>query len=84
MGATAALKRAGYGHSAAAADSAWLEAVGYPGLKLLAEALADPISDVTLEKDAMGLDLKNVSCVFLSRGVDEMIAALDAGFATLN
>ena len=45
---------------------AWLEACGYPGLTLLAEALADPVCDIDLCRDAMGLDLQRVSCVFLA------------------
>jgi hypothetical protein len=58
------------GHEAIAervtADCTWLQAVGYPGLKLLAEALADEKQDAALEKDLMGLDLQEVSCVYLT------------------
>ncbi len=46
--------------------SAWLEACGYPGIKLLAEALSDPVRDRALQRDALGLDLDHVSCVFLA------------------
>jgi hypothetical protein len=56
------------------ADCTWLHAVGYPGLKLLAEALADEKQDTMLEKDLMGLDLQEVSCVFLA----DQIARLHA------
>jgi hypothetical protein len=49
--------------------AAWLEACGYPGLKLLAEALADPVQDLVLARDGLGLDLKNVSCVFLAPAI---------------
>jgi hypothetical protein len=49
-----------------AQNTIWLEACGYPGLKILAEALEDGIRDHKLVKDALGLDLKNVSCVFLA------------------
>ena len=48
---------------------AWLEACGYPGLKLLAEALADPARSRDLARDAMGFDLDNVSCVFLAPAI---------------
>lgn len=58
----------------AAADCAWLQAVGYPGLKLLTEAVVDQNKTATLEKDLMGLDLQDVSCIFLA----DQIAALYA------
>ena len=58
----------------AAADCAWLQAVGYPGLKLLAEATTDGIQTATLEKDLMGLDLQEVSCVFLADRIAELYA----------
>ena len=45
---------------------AWLEACGYPGLKLLVEALGDQRCDLELSRDALGLDLKNASCAFLA------------------
>jgi hypothetical protein len=51
--------------AAAARNCAWLEACGYPGIKLLLEARADKRRALTLVPDAMGLDLQNVSCVFL-------------------
>ena len=44
----------------------WLEACGYPGIKLLAEALSDPVRERDLTRDAIGFDLDNVSCVFLA------------------
>jgi hypothetical protein len=49
----------------AAKNCAWLEACGYPGIKLLLEARADERRSLTFAADAMGLDLQNVSCVFL-------------------
>lgn len=59
--------------SAAASDAAdiawacaWLEACGYPGLKLLAEALGDERRELELNRDGLGLDLKRVSCVWLA------------------
>jgi hypothetical protein len=58
----------------AAADCAWLQAVGYPGLKLLTEATADTIQTVALEKDLMGLDLHEVSCVFLADQISTLYA----------
>jgi hypothetical protein len=66
--AAVALERRGLSIMAAetASRCAWLEGVGYPGLKLLAEALADPQQDLNIDKDALGLDLQNVSAVFLA------------------
>ncbi len=54
--------------------SVWLEACNYPGLKLLAEALADPVRDIELRRGAMGLDLDNVSCVFLAAKIMALVA----------
>lgn len=54
--------------------TAWLEACGYPGLKILAEALADPVREIELRRDAMGLDLGQVSCVFLAAKIMEQVA----------
>jgi len=50
---------------------AWLEACGYPGLKLLAEALGDDDRDRPLHRDVLGLDLGNISCVFIGRRLVE-------------
>jgi hypothetical protein len=58
----------------AAKDCAWLQAVGYPGLKILAEAVADPMHTATLQKDLMGLDLQNISCVFLADDIAKLYA----------
>lgn len=73
--AGAALRRHGLDGIAGetASRCAWLEAVGYPGLKLLAEALADPQRDAGLEKDALGIDLKNVSAVFLAAKLKDLV-----------
>jgi hypothetical protein len=49
--------------------ASWLEACGYPGLKMLAEALADDRHALPLNRDALGLDLDNVSCVFLAPAI---------------
>lgn len=54
--------------------AAWLEASGYPGLKMLVEALADPVQDLDLRRDAMGLDLGQVSCVFLAPKIISLVA----------
>ncbi len=54
--------------------AAWLEACGYPGLKMLAEALADPVRDLELRRDALGLDLGQVSCVFLAVKIMGLVA----------
>lgn len=53
---------------------AWLEACGYPGLNMLAEALADPVQDLERRRDAMGLDLGHVSCVFLAPIIMQSVA----------
>lgn len=44
----------------------WLEACSYAGLQMLAEALGDDARDANLARDAIGIDLKGVSCVFLA------------------
>ncbi len=69
-----ALLRHGHANIAtrAAADCAWLEAVKYPGLKLLAEALQDEESDTELASDTLGLDLKHVSCIFLAEDIQRL------------
>lgn len=54
---------------------AWLEACGYSGLKMLIEALADDRRDADLVRDAIGLDLANVSCAFLAPRVARNVAA---------
>jgi hypothetical protein len=60
--------------SRAAADCAWLQAVGYHGLKLLYEATSDLVQTAALEKDLMGLDLQDVSCVFLADQIADLYA----------
>lgn len=47
----------------------WLEACGYPGLKLLREALSEPASEWQAKRDALGLDLANTSCVWIGDAV---------------
>jgi len=55
---------------------AWLQACGYPGLDLMFEAL-DTTPPLTrhpqLTPDSLGLDLHNISCVFLGPQLDGMI-----------
>ena len=48
---------------------AWLEACGYPGVKLLAEARDDGQTDRALVRDGLGFDLDQVSCVFLAPAI---------------
>jgi hypothetical protein len=70
-----ALERQGLANARDAAEKTiWLEACGYPGLKMLGEALEDQLRDIPLVRDALGLDLKNVSCVFLSAKLSEYVA----------
>ncbi|MGE0238116.1 MAG: hypothetical protein AB7F09_10645 [Parvibaculaceae bacterium] len=55
---------------------AWLEACAYPGIDLLLEALDTTPPDArvpTLEPDVLGLDLRNISCVFLAPGIARMV-----------
>ena len=59
---------------AAARNCAWLEACGYPGIKLLLEAQGDERRFLALVPDAMGLDLQNVSCVFLGPAIAAHVA----------
>lgn len=74
--ARGALLGVGDAHAAlTAARTAWLEGCGYPGLALLAEALGDPTRSVHLVKDALGLDLHNVSCVFMAPAVEAFRAS---------
>jgi hypothetical protein len=59
----------------AAAHCAWLHGAGYDGLKYLAEAIHDDVKTRPLELDALGLDLKSVSCVFMSPDIEKIRAA---------
>ena len=59
----------------AAKNCAWLEGCSYPGLKLLQEALGDGQRDLILAPDSIGLDLQNVSCVFLGPAVNQYVKA---------
>ena len=59
---------------AAARNCAWLEACGYPGIRLLLEARGDARRALELIPDAMGLDLQDVSCVFLGPQIAAHVA----------
>ncbi len=63
------------GHDVTARNCAWLEACGYPGIKLLLEARADERQALELVPDAMGLDLQGVSCVFLGPAIAGHVAS---------
>ncbi len=55
---------------------AWLQACSYPGLELLIEALDTTPPEARhpeLTPDALGLDLSQVSCVFLAPGLARMV-----------
>jgi hypothetical protein len=58
----------------------WLEACGYSGLKLLAEALGDEARNLTLRRDALGIDLENVSCAFLAPAIMAEVKANGRAF----
>lgn len=69
-----------HGEAEIAADigraCAWLEACSYPGLTLLFEALDTTPPEARhpeLESDALGLDLQNVSCVFLAPRIAQLV-----------
>lgn len=47
----------------------WLEACGYPGVKLLLEAMDDERTELPLARDVLGIDLQNVSCVWLAPAI---------------
>lgn len=58
----------------------WLEACGYPGLMLLGEALGDQQRSLPLARDALGLDLQNVSCIYLAPAIIADVAAHGRAF----
>jgi hypothetical protein len=47
----------------------WLQACGYTGFKLLAEALPDERKSLALTRDALGIDLQEVSCAYLAPAI---------------
>ena len=58
----------------------WLEACGYTGVKFLAEALADERKSLDLQRDALGIDLQNVSCAFLAPAIMREVSANGRAF----
>lgn len=58
----------------------WLEACGYTGFKFLAEALTDERRTLALARDALGLDLQNVSCAFLAPAIIRDVKANGRAF----
>jgi hypothetical protein len=66
--AAAAVTKRGHADIAEASGQrvAWLEACGYPGLKLLSEALNNPPPLPILRRDALGMDLHGVSSIYLA------------------
>lgn len=58
----------------------WLEACGYSGLKLLAEALSDERQSLALTRDLLGIDLQNVSCAFLAPAILREVQANGRAF----
>lgn len=56
--------------------SAWLQACSYPGLEILMEALDTTPVDLRhpeLAPDSLGLDLGDISCVFLAPRISLMV-----------
>ena len=58
----------------------WLEACGYSGVKLLEEALRDERRTLDLTRDALGIDLQQVSCAFLAPAIMREVAANGRAF----
>jgi hypothetical protein len=69
-----ALRAKGLDRPDTAANTSWLHGAGYNGLKYLTEALSDTDATFPLEKDALGLDLKNRSCAFIFPDVEQQYA----------
>jgi hypothetical protein len=53
----------------------WLEACGYGGIALLADAMADGVRPHELGRDALGIDLENRSCAFLAPAIMRDVTA---------
>jgi hypothetical protein len=60
--------------------AAWLEACGYSGLELLSQALDDERRTLELTRDALGLDLQNVSCAFIAPAIMREVEANGRAF----
>lgn len=58
----------------------WLEACGYSGVKLLGEALKDERRALDLVRDALGIDLQQVSCAFLAPAIMREVKANGRAF----
>jgi hypothetical protein len=58
----------------------WLESCGYTGLMFLREALADEQKSLPLARDALGIDLQNVSCAFLAPAIMREVSANGRAF----
>lgn len=58
----------------------WLEACGYSGVRLLGEALKDERRTLDLTRDALGIDLQQVSCAFLAPAIMRDVAANGRAF----
>lgn len=58
----------------------WLEACGYSGVKLLGEALKDERRRLDLARDALGIDLQQVSCAFLAPAIMREVKANGRAF----
>ena len=58
----------------------WLEACGYSGVKLLGEALQDERRTLDLARDALGIDLQQVSCAFLAPAIMREVKANGRAF----
>ncbi len=58
----------------------WLEACGYTGCKFLTEALGDETRSLDLTRDALGIDLQNVSCAFLAPAIVREVKANGRAF----
>jgi hypothetical protein len=59
---------------------AFLEACAYPGIAQLLEAAGDDRQQLDLARDVLGLDLQNVSCVFLWPGIEHEISERGRAF----
>jgi hypothetical protein len=57
-----------------------LQSCGYTGFKLLAEALGDERQSLTLVRDALGLDLQEVSCAFIAPAIMAEVKANGRAF----
>jgi len=78
---TAKLSKLGLNQAAEMAwATVWLEACGYSGVKLLNEALADQRWSLGLVRDALGIDLHNVSCAFLAPAIMQDVRANGRAF----